>query len=233
MLILVLIYSQITLALFFKLLSSCSSFLLLFLCFLCISLCPGVLSWAVISADPAMFNSSLLPVSAVNSGDVLHGYILDVKLNNLGIKAKHIEDYEKFEKFLTLPHINSSKSDESESVHRIQIVSEIRMKNNSECLRNGTFCLNEHIFRGGHGEVWRAHKVSADGVIFRTQSFILKRMHIKGNDYISKCALREIFYGEATKKIGLDNFVARYETFFKTDEDYWWANQTYFASIII
>jgi serine/threonine protein kinase len=69
----------------------------------------------------------------------------------------------------------------------------------SECtLRNGSFCLQNNIFRGGHGEIWKASHVDAK----IDEVFILKRMRVSKPD-IMRCALREIYFGEMFKQLGL------------------------------
>ena len=82
----------------------------------------------------------------------------------------------------------------------------------SHCIGDD-FCLNENIFRGGHGDVWTAFKVS-NGV-----SYILKRMHVKGRPDILRCALREIYFGSQLRSVY--RRVARFETYFILDENYW------------
>ena len=82
------------------------------------------------------------------------------------------------------------------------------------CLEAG-FCLEEHIFKGGHGEVWRAFKPNQPN-----QSYILKRMHVRNKPDILRCALREIFFGTQLREELPDN-VAKYETYFILNDDYW------------
>ena len=85
------------------------------------------------------------------------------------------------------------------------------------CIRNGTFCLNSHIFRGGHGDIYRARQIRG-GHEDTSSSFILKRMHILDRPNIELCAKREIYFGESL----LDtHHTARYLSYFKTTTDYW------------
>jgi hypothetical protein len=87
-------------------------------------------------------------------------------------------------------------------------------KSKISCLEAG-FCLEEHIFKGGHGEVWRAFKPNQPN-----QSYILKRMHVRNKPDILRCALREIFFGTQLREELPDN-VAKYETYFILNDDYW------------
>ena len=82
----------------------------------------------------------------------------------------------------------------------------------SHCVGND-FCLNENIFRGGHGDVWTGFKVS-NGV-----SYILKRMNVKGRPDILRCAHREIYFGSQLRSVYRQ--VTRFEDYFIVDDDYW------------
>ncbi len=86
------------------------------------------------------------------------------------------------------------------------------------CIQNGTFCLRSHIFRGGHGDVFRAFKLMADDLMDKTHTWILKRMHVLHNPAIELCALREIYFGSLLVN---KPFVARYVSHFITPTDYW------------
>ena len=64
------------------------------------------------------------------------------------------------------------------------------------CIRNGTFCLHEHIFKGGHGDIFRSYKYQQDKqTINKDISYVLKRMNIVNKPHIIRCAEREIYFG--------------------------------------
>ena len=64
------------------------------------------------------------------------------------------------------------------------------------CIRNGTFCLHEHIFKGGHGDIFRSYKYQQDKqTINKDISYVLKRMNIANKPHIIRCAEREIYFG--------------------------------------
>jgi hypothetical protein len=87
----------------------------------------------------------------------------------------------------------------------------------SACYLFNGFCLGKKFFVGGHGEVWRA--VSAvQGSSSERASFVLKRMRVVNKPNILRCALREIYFGEALKN---ESRIARYEQFFISEDDYW------------
>lgn len=88
----------------------------------------------------------------------------------------------------------------------------------NSCIRNGTFCLNSHLFRGGHGDVFKAYRLLADDSIDFNTSLILKRMSFHNRPFIELCAKREIYFGEILRQ---ESFVARYITHFKTPSEYW------------
>jgi serine/threonine protein kinase len=87
------------------------------------------------------------------------------------------------------------------------------------CIRNGSFHINHQIFKGGHGDVYRAYKLSNDGEhIDQNKFYILKRMSIVNRPNILLCAHREIYFGETLHGMAS---VARYESYFVTPTDYW------------
>lgn len=71
--------------------------------------------------------------------------------------------------------LNSTDSDENEA---ITVVENVRIAFNSTCIRNGTFCLREQIFHGGHGDIYRGHRLQKDGLVDRAVPLVLKRMQV-------------------------------------------------------
>ncbi len=85
----------------------------------------------------------------------------------------------------------------------LTLLKDERVKANSSCIRNQTYCLDELHFKGGHGinyfasifaliltaiilgEVYRAHRIS-DLIINKNVSLILKRMFIKDRPAIER-----------------------------------------------
>lgn len=112
-----------------------------------------------------------------------------------------------------------------ENKHRIQILDRISVAmNNNSCLRkNGTYYLSDNIFRGGHGEVWRAYKVSSDGFLLNKMSYIIKRMHIGGThgQHILACAWREIYFGSLFRDHHITMPVARFVRHFHEGDDFY------------
>ena len=186
--------------------------------------------------------SSLVPsvsqVVAYNHGDVIGEYKLEQRLDYLGTEWFH-HDFSQMNLLIgpgghTAGHGTTGETavngvtgvtgiapferEQATSFGYLTLLNEIRMDVNASCIRNGTFCLDQHIFRGGHGEVWRARQISLSGIVDQNSSFILKRMHIKNRPDILRCALREIHFG--TILSGVSN-VARFVSHFKTDDDYW------------
>ena len=86
-----------------------------------------------------------------------------------------------------------------------------------DCYLFNGFCLGAKFFVGGHGEVWRA-KSATRGAPTERVSFVLKRMRVVNKPNILRCALREIYFGEALKN---EIRIARYEQFFVSEDDYW------------
>lgn len=86
------------------------------------------------------------------------------------------------------------------------------------CIRSGSFCLDENIFHGGHGDIWRAHKVDENDFLNDKELFVLKRMRVKNRPDILRCAEREIYFGELLKN---DPLTVRYDSHFRYEDDYW------------
>ena len=162
-------------------------------------------------------------VVTYDHGDTIGEYKLEQRLNYLGIAGSSAHRDFKGTNLMIAPleyasGTTASIVEQSTLFGYLTLLNEIRLDVNASCIRNGTYCLDQHIFRGGHGEVWRARKISPDGVVDRNSSFILKRMHVKDRPDILRCALREIHFG--SKLSGVSS-VARFVTYFNTESDYW------------
>jgi hypothetical protein len=163
-------------------------------------------------------NQNFNQVAAFDHGDVVGEYKLEQRLDYLGSETEWFHDNHPGQKLLVAPDNRSPEIVQSSTFGYLTVEKEIRMNVNASCIRNGTYCLDQHIFRGGHGEIWRARQILPGGIVDQKSSFILKRMHVKDRPDILKCARREIFFGEKLR--GVVN-VARFITFFHTDDDYW------------
>jgi serine/threonine protein kinase len=87
----------------------------------------------------------------------------------------------------------------------------------NSCL-NDDYCIDDLIFHGGHGDVYRARHVKDNDILDLNSSYILKRMRIKDKPNILRCALREIYYGNLLKD---SSNVATFYQHFVIDDDYW------------
>ena len=99
----------------------------------------------------------------------------------------------------------------------LSVPQEVNIEHSSSCIKNDTFCLDENIFLGGHGEIWKAHKIEGS-IVKQDIVYILKRMRVRDRPDILRCAEREIHYGNLLRG---QPFVARYVDYFKTIDDYW------------
>lgn len=158
-----------------------------------------------------------------NHGDVIGEYKLEQRLDYLGTSGSFFDTNFKGRNLLIAPGkyelgTSAPGMGQSTSFGYLTLLNEIRLDVNASCIRNGTYCLDQHIFRGGHGEIWRARRISKDGVIDNNSSFILKRMHVKDKPDILRCALREIHFG---RKLSGVISVARFVSYFNTESDYW------------
>ena len=175
------------------------------------------------SVSTVVGTENTLQVASFDGGDIIGGYKLEHRLDYLGTTSSWFQEEHHGQKLLLAP---TTKSQEAVVLQTkqwttfgyITVAKEIRVNMSASCIRNGTYCLDQHIFRGGHGEVWRARQILKNGIIDSNNSFILKRMHVKDRPDIERCALREIFFG--LKFQGVEN-VARYVSYFNTDDDYW------------
>ena len=113
------------------------------------------------------------------------------------------------------PSLLTTSSSSSASKGYMAILKQLR--SNSTCIRNGTYCIEQLIFRGGHGVVYRANKIK-DNIIEFNRSYILKRMFIKNRPAILGCAKREIYFGNLL--VGQER-IARYFRYFQDTDNYW------------
>jgi serine/threonine protein kinase len=157
-----------------------------------------------------------------NGGDVVGEFKLEQRLDYLGTSKPRFRGYD--QQMLLGSTANQRTGnmafdiEQSVSFGYLTLLNEIRIDMNASCIRNGTFCLDVHIFRGGHGEVWRGRKISREGLVDKNRSYILKRMHIDDRPDILRCVLREIYFGSKLKGV---SDVARYVSYFATVTDYW------------
>ena len=145
-----------------------------------------------------------------------------------------------FPSLCLVPFSSSSSSDSTACYHEhheqllldyttsqfgyLTLLNDIRVKANASCRLghgvDGEYCVDHKIFKGGHGEIWRAYKLSLDGIVEKQISYVLKRMRVADRPDILRCALREIHFGTTLKGV---RGVARYVSYFKSDhgDDYW------------
>lgn len=79
----------------------------------------------------------------------------------------------------------------------------------SDAATSHLFCLDQNIFLGGHGEIWRAHLIdqsqSREEHLYN-KTFILKRMRVQQrHSAIYNCAQREIYYGKLLRNVTHEN----------------------------
>jgi hypothetical protein len=113
--------------------------------------------------------------------------------------------------------LSDGSTDEDTSSTYLSTLNEIKINKNNSCIRNGSYCLDETIFFGGHGDIWKAHMIH-NGIVSQNESFILKRMSIVKRPDILRCALREIYFG---RMLFGRRSVARFVAYFVTRTDYW------------
>lgn len=165
------------------------------------------------------------PTSAINhsltlvdkrvyfSGQEVGGYILDKLLTVTGRSAE--EKYWSSFPLLTYDETNDVES--SKEVTRAKMSASQR----GECFPGSSICLDEYLFKGGQGDVWRAHAIKNGSRNFpdeETEYLILKRMRSKDNPSILRCALREIYFGNLLQH--RESF-PRLLTYFVHEGDHW------------
>jgi hypothetical protein len=171
-----------------------------------------------------------------NPGDIVNSFELVQKLDSLGLKKMHFNQQnwlgdhsintdpalEHPYHLLITSNISSADNATDQAKDSDQkyltILNKLKPLGTSSYLRNNSFFLDENIFHGGHGEIWRAHKVNRQGEVSSHGGATFIRMRVRDRPHILQCALREIFFGELL--VGQQS-MARYVTYFTTEDDYW------------
>jgi hypothetical protein len=166
-------------------------------------------------------------ITKFRNGDVVNDFKLVEKVETLGLsKIYHSDDSwsntmlstAKYENISALSYTQPPPDEDVSNKFTVIKIQSSPQQHRSSCLLNQSFCLEENIFHGGHGEIWRAHKLNRQGHVNLDSTFILKRMHVKGRDDILYCAKREIYFG---RLLSDRQYFARFITYFTTEEDYW------------
>lgn len=111
------------------------------------------------------------------------------------------------------PNINIGSSEITPSIPRAE--------NRSHCFLNSSFCMEDNIFHGGHGDIWRAHRIDeTTGDILPDELYVMKRMLVLERPDILRCALREIYFGKLLQQ---RSSFPRFVTFFTIPQtgEYW------------
>ena len=154
-------------------------------------------------------------------GDVVDDFKLVQKLETLGLnKIYHSDVSWDISNLYLAPNLSAVYQSNNDSSQNIIDNSLVKSSNQhrSKCFENQSFCLDENIFHGGHGEIWRAHKVNRVGIVNLDSTYILKRMHVRDRNDILHCAKREIYFGNL---LADRSSFARFITYFTTEDDYW------------
>ena len=182
---------------------------------LLVGMSPPLLS--SLPADDAS-STSLAVYRRHESGDVVGEFQLAQHIDYLGLTRLHASD-----DFIASLHYPEELVDSpprlpgSAESPRFALQEKDFIENDPSC-RRGEFCLHRNIFLGGHGEIWRAHRIISPDARDLNVSFILKRMHIRNLFHIKKCAEREIYFG---KYLQNNILFSRFETYFADENDYW------------
>ncbi|RYH06325.1 hypothetical protein EON65_43020, partial [archaeon] len=108
----------------------------------------------------------------------MHSYELIERFNSLGQKSVYELNYHwTSAKYTLLLPSKPNGQDNDESI--------VPTETSKDCI--GDFCMDNNIFHGGHGDVWRAHKV-IDGERIEDMQYILKRMRVYMRPHIKMCA---------------------------------------------
>lgn len=166
-------------------------------------------------------NSDFVP-SIVSSGKQIDEYVLESRIDYLGISGcdskndfVYTRNSANLDNTVLVPNAVAAFGD----ITNNSPFSKQKKCKNYAFVGNDSFILNRHIFKGGHGEIWRGFKTDGGDEDMKS-NYILKRMHIVNNTNILQCALREIYFN----KILLDlPRVARFVTYFKSNDahDIW------------
>lgn len=169
--------------------------------------------------------AQLYMLSRYSTGDIVDDFKLLAKLQILGQKKIYHND-ESWSNMLQSPQQSSHIIESSiyfeefnKSSHQSLVkLKDTQQQHGTSCFTNQSYCLDKNIFHGGHGEIWRAHKINRLGIVNHDVTYILKRMHVKNREDILHCAHREIYFGNMLSD--RPNF-ARFITYFTTEDDYW------------
>lgn len=160
-------------------------------------------------------NDSLIPTfSGYRVGDKIRSYQLIERIDGLGVvkyyEMQHHWTSNRFEPLAITRGTYAAPIDYANE----SLVPRSEEQGSSSCI--GDFCLDDNIFHGGHGDVWRAHKHDIGNR--SSVSYVLKRMRVTGRPHIQRAAQREIFFGQL-----LSNHTAfpTFITHFVLNEDYW------------
>ena len=143
-------------------------------------------------------------VQDLQAGDRVRNFELAERLDRLGSKALQPQYPIRYH-FHHGPHHDDDllKLDEGVEVlgeSRDAVTPSIGSRHHpalQQCLENSTFCMEEHIFHGGHGEIWRAYRIDeATNEMVTDELYVMKRMITLNRPDILRCALREIYFGK-------------------------------------
>ena len=123
-------------------------------------------------------NSSVDDRNIFQPGHVIGSYVLRNRLEyipgleNIARVQYHSNllwgdtTYDDAHNYLTLATDTSNEittNEEAASSQYLTTLDEVKRSKNSSCVRNGSYCLADHIFHGGHGDIWRANAINKKG----------------------------------------------------------------------
>jgi hypothetical protein len=150
-------------------------------------------------------------------GDVVGEFTLENKLDFLGVTRYYSVD----DIFADSPSISFENSPYilEDNIHnRIALLENVHINTSSEYVKEGLFYLNEKIFLGGHGELWRARRLIDHNQLNMEEFYILKRMYAKDRAHMLRCAHREVYFG---KLLNNTSYFTKLITNFQIGDDYW------------
>lgn len=173
----------------------------------------------IICARQKQGHSTIVTIySPYKPGDVVGDFKLDHKLDYLGM-TKYYSGEDIFGTCNKLPTL--SFQDEyfyPTYDSKVATMDNIRVDNTTNCVKNGQFYLNEKIFVGGHGELWRARRIKDQNILGKDEFYVLKRMYLTDRDHILRCALREVYFGNLLR---YNPLFTQLVSHFKIDDNYW------------
>lgn len=157
----------------------------------------------------ANFNGALVPYQP---GNVVNGYILKEIIEIAGDP--------KYSRPLYWDTLAQKELPEPAAhVNYEQLEVSTKRYDSERCvIGESGYCMDENIFHGGHGDIWRAHKLEKNDADYEQVTYILKRMKTKDNPDIKLCAEREVHFGEFLR--GREAF-PRLITNFELDGEHW------------